>query len=107
MTKHHSTEVPVPASRAGPQDQETRLLTEYGDDLGEDHLSDDQKKEVLLALWQLMAAFVELGFSVKAGDRIDGKSDLGFDDVLELLIPIETAPETAAPTKHQSEKESR
>lgn len=106
MTKHHSTDMPVPASRAGPRDQGTRLLVEYGDDLGEYHLSDEQKKEMLIAIWQLMAAFVDLGFSVKAGDKIGDKSDLSFDDVLEYLIPIETAPETVAPTKPQAEKES-
>lgn len=88
-----------------PQDHGTRLLAEYADDLGEDHLSDEQKKEMLIAIWQLMAAFVDLGFSVKAGDKIGNKSDLSFDDVLEFLIPIETAPETVAPPQTNKTEE--
>lgn len=80
-----------------PPSLEDRLLAEYGADLNEPYLSDAEKKEVLLAIWQLMAAFVEYGFSVKAGDNFSAESDVGFDDVLSYLIPIDTAPETVAP----------
>lgn len=60
---------------------------------------------MLLAIWQLMAAFVDLGFSVKSGDKIGDNSDLSFDDVLEFLNPIATARGTVAPTKPQAKKE--
>ena len=82
-----------------PQTEEERLLARYGDHLSDDGLSDAQKKEFLLALWQIMYAFAEFGFSIKAGEKFSAKSDIGMDDVLKYLIPEDTAPETVASPK--------
>jgi hypothetical protein len=45
-----------------PLKLEDQLIADYGDTLATDGLSEDQQKECLLALWQLMVAFVDLGF---------------------------------------------
>jgi len=82
-----------------PQTEDERLLARYGDHLSDDGLSDAQKKEFLLALWQIMYAFAEFGFSIKAGEKFSAKSDIGMDDVLKYLIPEDTAPETVASPK--------
>lgn len=94
-------------SAAPPLDEEDRLLAEYGDDLQDYDLSDAQKKEFLMALWHIMRGFAELGYSVKSGDKFMPDADLGMDDVLEYLIPSDTAPETSAPNNHKNKKESR
>lgn len=94
-------------SAAPPLDEEDRLLAEYGDDLQDYDLTDAQKKEFLMALWQIMRGFAELGYSVKSGDKFHAQADLGMDDVLNYLIPIDTAPETSAPPKTKNKKESR
>ncbi|WP_306117105.1 MULTISPECIES: hypothetical protein, partial [unclassified Roseovarius] len=59
----------------------------------------------LLALWQLMVAFVDLGFSVKPGDKFAPGADHGFDDVLRYLTLETTAPETVASPKPQKKQE--
>ena len=92
---------------APPMDEEDRLLVKYGDDPSMAELDDAQKKEFLMSLWQIMRGFAELGFSVKSGDNLHENTDLSMDDVLEYLIPVETAPETLAPKQSQREKESR
>ena len=90
-----------------PQTEEERLLARYGDHLKGDELSDVQKKEFLLALWQIMYAFAEFGFSIKAGEKFSAESDIGMDDVLKYLIPEDTAPETVASSKNPNKKEPR
>lgn len=105
MTKHHPTPTHLPASRAGPVDQDARLLRDYAHHLSDMELSEDQQKELLSTLWQIMVAFVDLGFSVKAGDKLGENSDIGFDDVLQYLVPIDTAPETLASSKTINKKE--
>lgn len=92
---------------APPTDLKNQLLAEYGDALEGSNLSDAQASEMLHALWQIMTAFVEVGFSVKAGENLHENTDLGMDDVLRYLIPVETAPETVAPKNSQKNKESR
>jgi hypothetical protein len=88
-----------------PLKLEDQLIADYGDTLATDGLSEDQQKECLLALWQLMVAFVDLGFSVKAGDKFCENSDHGFDDVLRYLTLETTAPETVASPKPQEKQE--
>jgi len=68
-----------------PFDRGEALLARYGEDLGDD-LDETAKRELLLALWQIMQAFVELGFSVRPGDKFTPGATLGMDDVLDYLI---------------------
>jgi len=42
------------------------LVACYGAHLDDEHLSEGDKEAFLLALWQIMQGFVDLGFSVKA-----------------------------------------
>lgn len=88
-----------------PPDLGQRLLARYGEELDDPALSEAQKAEFLIALWQIMVAFVDLGFSVRAGDKLTPDSPLGFDDVLKYLIPVETAHETVAPEFNNKNKE--
>ncbi|SPJ26508.1 hypothetical protein PAA8504_04373 [Palleronia abyssalis] len=80
-------------------------MERYGDHLEGEGLSEDQAKEFLGALWQVMVAFVDLGFSVRAGDKFNPKSDIGMDDVLQYLCLEDTAPETVASLKTDKQKE--
>lgn len=105
MTKHHPTPTHLPASRAGPLDQDARLMKDYAHYLSDMELSEDQQKELLSTLWQIMVAFVDLGFNVKAGDKLGQNSDIGFDDVLNYLCLDDTAPETLASSKTTNKKE--
>jgi len=82
-----------------------RLLAEYGGELDDPGLTEAQRVEFLIALWQIMRAFAEAGFSVKAGDKFSPDSDIGFDDVLNYLIPVETAHETVASEFNNKNKE--
>ncbi|MCA8883147.1 MAG: hypothetical protein KDA50_05285 [Rhodobacteraceae bacterium] len=82
-----------------------RLLEEYGSALDGDSLTDGQKKEFLLALWQIMVAFVDLGFSVKSGDKLFPESDVGFDDVLNYICLDDPARETVASPENQQKEE--
>ncbi|EAQ04966.1 hypothetical protein OB2597_06770 [Pseudooceanicola batsensis HTCC2597] len=93
------------AARARPSPQQ--LLECYGDQLDGETLNDEQAKECLSALWSIMVAFVDLGFSVKAGDKLHPKSDIGMDDVLQYLCLEDTAPETVASSKITYKKEPR
>lgn len=79
------------------------LLDRYGEHLNEMDATDAQKREVLAALFRIMQAFVDLGFSVRSGDKFAPASDIGMDDVLKYLVPIDTAHETFA---LESEEES-
>lgn len=81
------------------------LLERYGEHLDGAGLSEDQQKELLSTLWQIMVAFVDLGFSVKAGDKLSAGCDIGFDDVLHSICLEDTAPETAASSKITDKKE--
>ena len=87
-----------------PQNQEDRLLAEYGSYLEDADLSEAQKKEMLLTLWRIMTAFVELGFSVKAGDNFSPDTEIGMDDVLKYLDITDTAHETVAPKFNNKNK---
>jgi len=73
------------------------LLARYGDELEGEDLSEKQKQEFLIALYQIMVAFVDLGFSIKAGEKFSERHDFGMDDVLRYLHLEETAHETVAP----------
>ena len=87
-----------------PRTLEDRLLAEYGDDLSADGYSDEQAKACLTALWQLMVSFVDLGFSVKPGDKISPDAALSFDDVLNYICLEDTAPETVASSQNMTDK---
>lgn len=108
MNKEHPRPKAVMNQAAAPpMDKEDRLLAKYGDYLDEHDLNEDQKKEFLMSLWQIMRGFAELGFSVKPGDKLNENTETSFDDVLEYLIPEDTAPETLAPNQSQKKKETR
>ena len=92
---------------APPLDEEDRLLAKYGNHLGEHDLDEAQKKEFLMSLWQIMRGFAEMGFSVKSGDKLHENTETSFDDVLDYIIPVDTAPETLAPKQSHKKKESR
>ena len=87
-----------------PKTEEERLLARYGDHLPDDGLSETQKKEFLLALWNIMHAFAEVGFSLKAGDKFHATSDIGMDDVLKYICLEDTAPETVASSQNCKNK---
>lgn len=93
------------ATLGPPKDEPDRLLEVYGDHLADQDLSDTQKKEFLMALWQIMVAFVDLGFSVKSGDKLFPESDVGFDDVLNYICLDDPARETVASPENQKEEE--
>jgi len=95
MTEHPKNII-TPTS-GDPPSLEERLLAKYGSHLEGDDLTDAQHKECLLSLWQIMSAFAEYGFSVKAGEKFTALSDHGMDDVLQYLILEDTAHETVAP----------
>ena len=82
-----------------------RLLADYGAELEGEGLSEDQQKECLLALWQVMVAFVDLGFSVKSGDKLFPESDVGFDDVLNYICLEDLPRETVASPEKQHKEE--
>lgn len=79
------------------------LLDRYGEHLSGEDLTEAQLKRVLSALLPIMIAFVDLGFSIKAGDKFGPDSDIGFDDVLNSIILDATEHETAAPQDNPSE----
>ncbi|ALG91111.1 hypothetical protein TQ29_14100 [Actibacterium sp. EMB200-NS6] len=85
----------------------TALLERYGDHLEGSDFNDEQAREFLGALWQIMVAFVDVGFSVKAGEKLNQNSDIGFDDVLNYLCLEDTAPETVASSNNVKKKEPR
>ena len=84
-----------------------RLLETYGHHIESEGLAAAEAKELLAMLWKIMVAFVDLGFSVKAGDKFHGKSDIGMDDVLQYICLEDTAPETVASSKITNKKEPR
>ena len=88
-----------------PKDEPYRLLETYGHHLSDDGLSDAQQKELLMALWQIMRSFAELGFSVKSGDKLSPGADHGFDDVSEYITLETTAPETVASQHPRTKQE--
>ncbi|MCR9089228.1 MAG: hypothetical protein NXH97_21095 [Rhodobacteraceae bacterium] len=102
MTKHEDPKAPESGLSHSPE----ALLQRYGDHLDEAALTDAQKQEFLTVLWQIMVVFVDLGFSLKAGDNFTPNCDHGISDVLEYLHIEETAPETVAPKKSNKNKET-
>ncbi|MEY8826970.1 hypothetical protein AB9K34_00835 [Sedimentitalea sp. XS_ASV28] len=88
-----------------PRSLGDRLLEDYGSELAGEGLSGDQQKECLLALWQVMVAFVDLGFSVKAGDKLFPESDVGFDDVLNYICLEDLPRETVVSPDNQKQEE--
>lgn len=74
-----------------------RLFERYGSDLDDEPLDDDEKRELLCALWRIMQSLVDLGFSVGRGEKFVPGSDLGMDDVLSYILLDDTAHETVAP----------
>ncbi|SDE90094.1 hypothetical protein SAMN05421538_11432 [Paracoccus isoporae] len=92
---------------AQTQPSAQQLLERYGDQLEDENLSEEQAKEFLNAIWHIMVAFVDIGFSVRAGEKLSKNSDIGFDDVLHYLIPEATAPETVASSENPKKKEPR
>jgi hypothetical protein len=73
------------------------LVERYSAHPAETDATDAQKQELLLALYRIMQGFVDLGFSIRPGEKFSADSPLCMDDVLEYPIPLETAPETSAP----------
>lgn len=102
MTKEDNTAAPETGLSHSPE----ALLERYGGHLDEASLTDTQKQEFLAALWQIMIGFVDLGFSLKAGDNLTPKCDLRVDDVLQYPHREETAPETVAPRNPNKNKET-
>ncbi|MEO1193305.1 MAG: hypothetical protein AAFY02_16200 [Pseudomonadota bacterium] len=95
-----------PGGAASPVTLAEQLRETYGDQLEDQNLSEAQELEFLLALWQIMQAFVDLGFSIKPGDNFTPDSAHGFDDVLDCLILEDTAHETGAlPNEKITEKQ--
>jgi hypothetical protein len=97
MANHDTTEALLsqPPS-ATPSSEEGRLLACYGEELEGEDLSDQGKRELLLALWTIMQSFVDLGFNVGPGEKFTPGSDLGMDDLLNSLLLDDTAHETVA-----------
>ncbi|MEM7667963.1 MAG: hypothetical protein AAF317_02285 [Pseudomonadota bacterium] len=79
-----------------PTPSSEELVHRYGHLLSGEELTDAQSAAVLEALFHIMTGFVDLGFSIKAGDKFTSKCALGMDDVLDYLIPQRPAPETPA-----------
>lgn len=52
---------------------------------------------ILLCVFDIAACFVDLGFSLAAGDKLHENSDIGFDDVLDYVHLKAKAHETVAP----------
>ena len=102
MTKHKDPEAPESGLSHSPE----ALLERYGEHLDEAALTEAQKQEFLTALWQIMVGFVDLGFTLKAGDNFTPKCDHSITDVLEYLHIEETAPETVAPQNPNKNKET-
>ncbi|MBN9678112.1 hypothetical protein [Salipiger bermudensis] len=88
-----------------PRSLGDRLLEDYGAELKGEGLTEEQQRECLLALWQVMVAFVDLGFSVKAGDKLFPESDVGFDDVLNYICLEDLPRETVASPDNQQQEE--
>lgn len=88
-----------------PRSLADRLLEDYGSELDGEGLSEEQQKECLLALWQVMVAFVDLGFSIKPGDKFTPDSDIGFDDVLNCICLEDLPRETVASPDNQQQEE--
>lgn len=84
-----------------PPDEKQRLLERYGDHLEGEDLSEAQKKEFLMTLWQIMQAFAKAEFNLKAGEKLHTESDGSFDDVPRYLIPEDTAPPLKPPEKKE------
>ena len=80
-------------------------MEEYGGELEAEEISEEHKREFLLALWQIMVAFVDLGFSVKSGDKLFPESDVGFDDVLNYICLEDLPRETVASPDNQQQEE--
>ncbi|MEM7745636.1 MAG: hypothetical protein AAF409_18205 [Pseudomonadota bacterium] len=72
---------------AGLGNDPEALVARYGADLDAGDLSEAQQAEIVSALWQIMIGFVDLGFSIKAGDKFTATSETGMGDVLGFLIP--------------------
>jgi len=88
-----------------PRSLADRLLEDYGPELDGEGLTEDQQRECLLARWQVMVAFVDLGFSVKSGDKLFPESDVGFDDVLNYICLEDLPRETVASPDNQIQEE--
>lgn len=93
------------ANALGPVGANADLLARYGAHLEDEHFNDGDKEAFLLALWQIMQGFVDLGFSVKAGDKFYANAELGMDDVLQFLILEDTAHKSVAPPLKRKTKE--
>lgn len=93
------------------RDRGDELLARYGDELKHEDMSEQQKREFLLALARIMQAFVDLGFSIKPGDNFTGDTDLGMDNVLEYLVfddnlaPIPELEDTTGRNKNDKSEE--
>lgn len=62
---------------------------------------------MLQAIWNILVCLVDLGFDVGAGDKFNAKCDCGADDMLSLVYPEETAPETVASPKITNKEEPK
>lgn len=93
-------------STAPPTSESARLLDTYGTDLGGLDLSEEEQKELLLTLWNIMVSFAEIGILVSSQEVKDSAQETGNSgetprvasvDVLALLHLDDTAHETVAP----------
>lgn len=89
-----------------PSNLTDQLYAEYGSDLEEPDLCEQQQKDLLLTYWRIMVLFVDVGFSVKPGDKITPDADLSLDDVLSYITLETTAHETVAPPNANPEEQS-
>ncbi len=73
--------------------RDDEIVARYGAEAGLEGLDDAQRQELLVTLYRIMQGFVELGFSIKAGDKFTQNAALGMDDVIHYLFSDHAATE--------------
>lgn len=95
-----------PAQGSDPPRLEDDLYARYAAHFEGQEISETQQRELLLALYQIMQAFVDVGFGL--GPRPSGKDErkqaLYYEDVLDCIFQEETAPETVATPPNQQKE---
>lgn len=94
-----SSPAPTSAVLSGDPDA---LLARYGADLTDGALSDEQARVILTTLWNIMRVFVDLGYSLKAGDNSGEGPRISFEDVLDYLQTNTAALEADAAKKNDT-----
>jgi len=105
MDDSSNTDPPGGSDKADLSADPDRLLERYGPHLAGEEMTEAQTKEVLAALWHIMTVLVDLGFSLKPGDKFTPEAEIGMDDVLGYLIPEDPASATETPKNTNKNKE--